>query len=108
MHTALAVARRFPSTHARINASLLCCARGGQGEQGERETRRETRVKVVRKWTGERLGLSVANRGAAASGGGTWRVNASTSKWLAGTIIALNALAAPLGVRWYNPHVSRR
>lgn len=53
------------------------------------------------------MGGRVAQR-VVASGGGTWRVNASTSKWLAGTIIALNALAAARHAVRAHPHESLR
>jgi len=67
-------------------------------ERGGRET--------MRKWTETRDW--VAGRGCCGeSGGGTWRVNASTSKWLAGTIIALNALVATVRRAVVHTHMDR-
>lgn len=87
--------RRFPARmYIRINASLRRCAWTRRSVRGEQNTEKETAGEREREWAETRLGTSVVGQGAAATGAGTWRVNASTSKWLAGTIIALNALVA--------------
>lgn len=100
VHIALAVDPvdfRYVHTHKRVIALLRVDQTNGVNREREKQTEKEREIE----WTGTRLGTSVAGQGAVASGAGTWRVNASTSKWLAGTIIALNALvAAELGVRW--------
>lgn len=70
-----------------------------RNRQGKSERGRE-RERATGRW-----GRRLRDREVVASGAGTWRVNASTSKWLAGTIIALNALSS--GRAAVHPHANR-
>lgn len=91
---------RYAHTHKRVIA-----LRVDQMDEMDGNRRRKKEGERERESGRGRLGTSVAGQGAAASGAGIWRVNASTSKWLAGTIIALNALSSGRAV--VHPHANR-